>query len=133
MSDLFEQNLRDIFSERASQIDPAASARLRAINYRPRRRCRRCRRCQLCRRCWRRRRPSRYRRDAPRSGEFGFYYPCDLAHLGQKLFDRGMQRHRGSDERASNSSSASRCEVEQYAKYARPAAEASMGTRNPAL
>lgn len=36
MSDLLEQNLRDIFSERAAQIDPAASARLRAIDYRPR-------------------------------------------------------------------------------------------------
>jgi hypothetical protein len=41
MSDLLEQNLRDIFSERAAQIDPAASARLRAIDYRPRRRRRR--------------------------------------------------------------------------------------------
>jgi hypothetical protein len=38
MSDLLEQNLRDIFSERAAQVDPAASARLRAIDYRPRRR-----------------------------------------------------------------------------------------------
>ncbi|HEX3833154.1 MAG TPA: hypothetical protein VHW04_14355 [Solirubrobacteraceae bacterium] len=38
MSDLLEQNLRDIFSERATQIDPAASARLRGIDYRPRRR-----------------------------------------------------------------------------------------------
>jgi hypothetical protein len=38
MSDQLEQNLRDIFSERAAQIDPAASARLRAIDYRPRRR-----------------------------------------------------------------------------------------------
>jgi hypothetical protein len=38
MSDLLEQNLREMLSERAAQIDPAASARLRAIDYRPRRR-----------------------------------------------------------------------------------------------
>jgi hypothetical protein len=38
MSDLLEQNLRETLSERAAQIDPAASARLRAIDYRPRRR-----------------------------------------------------------------------------------------------
>jgi hypothetical protein len=38
MSDLLEQNLRDTLSERAAQIDPAASARLRAIEYHPRRR-----------------------------------------------------------------------------------------------
>jgi hypothetical protein len=38
MSDLLEHNLRDIFSERAAQIDPAASARLRAVDYRRRRR-----------------------------------------------------------------------------------------------
>jgi hypothetical protein len=38
MSDLLEQNLREIFSERAMQIDPAANARLRGIDYRPRRR-----------------------------------------------------------------------------------------------
>jgi hypothetical protein len=37
MSDLLEQNLRETLSERATQIDPAASARLRAIDYRPRR------------------------------------------------------------------------------------------------
>ena len=36
MSDLLEESLRDIFSDRAAQIDPAASARLRAIDYRPR-------------------------------------------------------------------------------------------------
>jgi hypothetical protein len=36
MSDLLEQNLRDMLSERAAQIDPAVSARLRAIDYRPR-------------------------------------------------------------------------------------------------
>ena len=38
MSDVLEQNLRETFSERASQIDPAASVRLRSIDYRPRRR-----------------------------------------------------------------------------------------------
>ena len=38
MSDLLEQNLRDIFSERAAQIDPGASARLRATDYRRRHR-----------------------------------------------------------------------------------------------
>jgi hypothetical protein len=38
MSDLLEQNLRDVLSERAAQIDPAVSARLRAIDYRPGRR-----------------------------------------------------------------------------------------------
>jgi hypothetical protein len=38
MSDLLEQNLREMLSERAAQIDPAASARLRAIDYHPRRR-----------------------------------------------------------------------------------------------
>ncbi|MGO9973315.1 MAG: hypothetical protein ACLP01_10990 [Solirubrobacteraceae bacterium] len=38
MSDQLEQNLRDTLSERAAQIDPAASARLRAIDYHPRRR-----------------------------------------------------------------------------------------------
>ena len=38
MSDLLEQNLREMLSEHAAQIDPAASARLRAIDYRPRRR-----------------------------------------------------------------------------------------------
>jgi hypothetical protein len=38
MSDLLEQNLREIFSERATQIDPDASTRLRGIDYRPRRR-----------------------------------------------------------------------------------------------
>jgi hypothetical protein len=38
MSDLLEQNLRETLSEHAAQIDPAASARLRAIDYRPRRR-----------------------------------------------------------------------------------------------
>jgi len=38
MSDLLEQNLRETLSERAAQIDPAAIARLRAIDYRPRRR-----------------------------------------------------------------------------------------------
>jgi hypothetical protein len=35
MSDLLEQNLREMLSEHAAQIDPAASARLRAIDYRP--------------------------------------------------------------------------------------------------
>jgi hypothetical protein len=38
MSDLLEQTLRETLSERAAQIDPATSARLRAIDYRPRRR-----------------------------------------------------------------------------------------------
>jgi hypothetical protein len=38
MSDLLEQSLRDMLSERAAQIDPAVSARLRSIDYRPRRR-----------------------------------------------------------------------------------------------
>jgi hypothetical protein len=38
MSDLLEQNLRETLSQRAEQIDPAASGRLRAIDYRPRRR-----------------------------------------------------------------------------------------------
>ncbi len=38
MSDLLEQNLRDTLSQRAARIDPDASARLRAIDYRPRRR-----------------------------------------------------------------------------------------------
>ncbi len=38
MSDLLEQNLRDIFSEGATQVDAAASVRLRAIDYHPRRR-----------------------------------------------------------------------------------------------
>jgi hypothetical protein len=37
MSDLLEQNLREMLSDRAAQIDPAASARLRAIDYRPHR------------------------------------------------------------------------------------------------
>jgi hypothetical protein len=38
MSDLLEHNLRETLSERVQHIDPAASARLRAIDYRPRRR-----------------------------------------------------------------------------------------------
>ncbi len=38
MSDLLEQNLRETLSQRAALIDPDASARLRAIDYRPRRR-----------------------------------------------------------------------------------------------
>lgn len=38
MSDLLEQDLREMLCERAEEIDPAASARLRAIDYRPRRR-----------------------------------------------------------------------------------------------
>ncbi|MGO9901975.1 MAG: hypothetical protein ACLP0J_20350 [Solirubrobacteraceae bacterium] len=38
MSDLLEQTLRDTLSERAAQIDPAARARLRAIDYHPRQR-----------------------------------------------------------------------------------------------
>ncbi len=38
MSDLLEQNIRETLSTRAAQIDPAAIARLRAIDYRPRRR-----------------------------------------------------------------------------------------------
>jgi hypothetical protein len=37
MSDLLEAQLRRTLSERAAQIDPAAIARLRAIDYRPRR------------------------------------------------------------------------------------------------
>lgn len=37
MSDLLEQNLRATLSERAAQVDPAASARLGAIDYHPRR------------------------------------------------------------------------------------------------
>jgi hypothetical protein len=41
MSDLLEQKLRETLSERAAQIDPAASARLRAIDYRHRHRRRR--------------------------------------------------------------------------------------------
>ncbi len=38
MSDRLEQNIRETLSTRAAQIDPAAIARLRAIDYRPRRR-----------------------------------------------------------------------------------------------
>jgi hypothetical protein len=38
MSDPLEQNLRRTLSQRAALIDPDASARLRAIDYRPRRR-----------------------------------------------------------------------------------------------
>jgi hypothetical protein len=38
MTDALEQNLRETFSERAARIDPAASARLRSVDYRPRRR-----------------------------------------------------------------------------------------------
>src|ERR1700733_12353877 len=38
MSDLLEQNIRESLSTRAAQIDPAAIARLRAIDYHPRRR-----------------------------------------------------------------------------------------------
>ena len=38
MSDRLEQNIRETLSMRAAQIDPAAIARLRAIDYRPRRR-----------------------------------------------------------------------------------------------
>jgi hypothetical protein len=38
MTDLFEQNLRATLSERAAQLDPAASARLGAIDYHPRQR-----------------------------------------------------------------------------------------------
>ncbi len=38
MSDLLEQNIRETLSTRAAQIDPAAIARLRAIDYRARRR-----------------------------------------------------------------------------------------------
>jgi hypothetical protein len=38
MNDLLEQNLRETLSQRAALIDPDASARLRAIDYRPRRR-----------------------------------------------------------------------------------------------
>ena len=38
MSDLLEQKIRKTLSTRAAEIDPAAIARLRAIDYRPRRR-----------------------------------------------------------------------------------------------
>jgi hypothetical protein len=38
MSDLLEQDVRETLAQRAAQIDPAASARLRAVDYRPRRR-----------------------------------------------------------------------------------------------
>lgn len=38
MSDVLEQNLREMFSERAAQIDSAAITRLRSIDYHPRRR-----------------------------------------------------------------------------------------------
>ncbi len=37
MTDQLEQHLRDAFSERAALLDPAARARLRALDYRPRR------------------------------------------------------------------------------------------------
>ena len=38
MIDLLEQKIRKTLSTRAEEIDPAAIARLRAIDYRPRRR-----------------------------------------------------------------------------------------------
>jgi hypothetical protein len=38
MSDLLERNIRETLSTRAAEIDPAAIARLRAIDYHPRRR-----------------------------------------------------------------------------------------------
>ncbi len=38
MSDLLEQNIRETLATRAGQVDPGAIARLRAIDYRPRRR-----------------------------------------------------------------------------------------------
>ena len=37
MSDLLEEDIRETLSRRAAQIDPAAIARLRATDYRPRR------------------------------------------------------------------------------------------------
>jgi len=38
MSDQLEQNLRDVLSQRAAQLDPDSIARLRAVDYQPRRR-----------------------------------------------------------------------------------------------